>query len=182
MHDYIAFLRSINVGGHSLKMEQLRAIFAELGFSSVRTFIQSGNVFFATDLADRRSLESKIEAQLAAKLGFAVPVFVRPVPVLQKCVQTAPFRGEIAASGSRQLVMFLSKALTKEITWPHSSPNGEFEVIAVVQDIAFVRLHLRNGRSGNVTGYIEKEFGVRTTGRFYHTLQKMLAEQPPVES
>lgn len=175
-HDYVAFLRGINVGGHNLKMEQLRALFVEFGLSSVRTYIQSGNVFFSTDLADMRSLENRLEVHLAAKLGFAVPVFIRSVPVLQKCVQTALFRGEVAASDSRQMVMFLSKALPKQVSLPHSSPSGEFEVIAVVQGIAFVRLHLRNGRSGNVTGYIEKEFGVKTTGRFYHTLQKMLLE------
>lgn len=100
---------------------------------------------------------------------------MRSVSSLKKCIQYAPFRGEEADDTSRKMVMFLSNLLPKDVELPHISPTSEFEVIAVVQDIAFVRLHLRNGRSGNVTGYIEKTFGVRTTGRFYHTLQKMLA-------
>ena len=42
---YIALLRGINVGGHVVKMERVRELFAELGFTNVRTYIQSGNVF-----------------------------------------------------------------------------------------------------------------------------------------
>ena len=43
---YVAFLRAINVGGHVVKMEVLRAHFESLGLSSVDTFIASGNVIF----------------------------------------------------------------------------------------------------------------------------------------
>jgi len=175
-NNYVAFLRGINVGRHSVKMERLRALFTELGLAHVRTYIQTGNVFFETADDDVRSLEAKIEAHLSAKLGFAVPVFIRSVSALQKCIQDASFRGDTVDDGSRQLVMFLSNPLPPGLKLPHISPTGEFEVIAVVHDAAFVRLHLRHGRSGNVTGYIEQTYGVRTTGRFYHTLQKMLFE------
>ncbi len=44
----IAFLRGINVGGHLVKMGCLRELFTELGFTHVRTYIQSGNAFFET--------------------------------------------------------------------------------------------------------------------------------------
>ena len=172
----VAFLRGVNVGGHSVRMERLRTLFIELGFTDVHTYIQSGNVFFKTTIADTRLVESTIEAHLLATLGFAVPVFIRSVLLLQKCIQKADYRGEVVDNNSRQMVMFLSKPLPKVLVLPHISPTGEFEVIAVIQDIAFVRLHMRNGRSGNVTGYIEKTFGVKTTGRFYHTLCKMLLE------
>ena len=46
MSQYIAFLRGINVGGHRVKMDRLRAIFIELGLQDVSTFIASGNVLF----------------------------------------------------------------------------------------------------------------------------------------
>jgi uncharacterized protein (DUF1697 family) len=176
-NSYVAFLRGINVGGHIVKMASLRGLFVELGLTNVRTYIQSGNVFFESDQVDLHALASKIEVQLSAKLGFTVPVFVQSVLTLQKCIRRADLRGETVDANSRQLVMFLSNPLPKGLGLPHMSPTGEFEVIAVVHDIAFVRLYQRNGRSGNVTGYIEKKFGVRATGRFYHTLQKMLTTE-----
>ena len=43
---YIALLRGINVGGHTVKMERLRGLFGELGLERVRSYIQTGNVFF----------------------------------------------------------------------------------------------------------------------------------------
>jgi len=46
MTRYIAFLRAINVGGHTVKMDTLRALFESLGFLNVETFIASGNVLF----------------------------------------------------------------------------------------------------------------------------------------
>ena len=45
----IAFLRAINVGGHTVKMDHLRQLFESLGFSGVETFIASGNVVFETN-------------------------------------------------------------------------------------------------------------------------------------
>ena len=41
-----AFLRAINVGGHVVKMDALRRHFEQMQFTSVQTFIASGNVVF----------------------------------------------------------------------------------------------------------------------------------------
>jgi uncharacterized protein (DUF1697 family) len=46
MPRFIAFLRAIHVGGHTIKMDALRQHFESLGFSNVETFIASGNVIF----------------------------------------------------------------------------------------------------------------------------------------
>jgi uncharacterized protein (DUF1697 family) len=46
MNKHIAFLRAINVGGHTVKMDTLRQLFESLGFTNVETFLASGNVIF----------------------------------------------------------------------------------------------------------------------------------------
>src|SRR5579872_787535 len=74
---YIAFLRGINVGGHTVKMERLRQLFTELGLAHVRTYIQSGNVFFETTDSDRARVTGTIEEHLHKVLGYEVPVFLR---------------------------------------------------------------------------------------------------------
>jgi|GEM_PF-4387779 len=38
MTKYIAFLRAINVGGHTVKMDTWRGLFESLGFSNAETF------------------------------------------------------------------------------------------------------------------------------------------------
>ena len=42
MTRYIAFLRAINVGGHTVKMDHLRQLFESLGFSEGETFLARG--------------------------------------------------------------------------------------------------------------------------------------------
>jgi uncharacterized protein (DUF1697 family) len=73
----IAFLRAINVGGHTVTMAQLRKEFEALGLTDVETFIASGNVIFTPRLADVPALEKQIETRLRASLGYEVATFVR---------------------------------------------------------------------------------------------------------
>src|SRR5215216_2224735 len=74
---WIALLRGINVGGHTVTMARLRQLFAELGLANVRTYIQSGNVFFDGGAEDRSVLRPQIEAHLQTAMGYAVPVCLR---------------------------------------------------------------------------------------------------------
>ena len=48
MTRWVALLRAINVGGRTVKMDRLRALFEELRYANVETFIASGNVLFDT--------------------------------------------------------------------------------------------------------------------------------------
>jgi len=75
---YVAFLRAINVGGHTVKMDALRRLFEDMGAANVETFIASGNVIFdSADAAER--LERRLEAGLEKALKFPVGTFVRTV-------------------------------------------------------------------------------------------------------
>jgi uncharacterized protein (DUF1697 family) len=77
MHDYIAFLRGINLGKRRPEMAELRALFGKMKFTGIATFIASGNVIFSGKSADRRQVEDQIEAQLKKSLGYDVDTFVR---------------------------------------------------------------------------------------------------------
>ncbi len=62
MSIYVCLLRGINVGGKNLiKMPALAASFESLGFSNVRTYIQSGNVIFSVDGPEDSKLEDFME-------------------------------------------------------------------------------------------------------------------------
>ncbi|MBL8794113.1 MAG: DUF1697 domain-containing protein [Planctomycetia bacterium] len=62
MATYIALLRGINVGGNVLRMERLRAIWAELGFPHARTYVQTVTVMFEAG-------GSPLQKQLDLNLG-----------------------------------------------------------------------------------------------------------------
>ena len=73
---YVAFLRAINVGGHTVKMDRLRKLFEQSGGRNVETFIASGNVLFDSG-AKPAALESRLERHLETALGFPVATFLR---------------------------------------------------------------------------------------------------------
>ena len=94
---YIALLRGINVGGHTVKMERLRGLFGELGLERVRSYIQTGNVFFESDEADTRTLQATIERHLRAALGYEVATCLRTVAEVEQLLARDPFK-EIAVT------------------------------------------------------------------------------------
>jgi uncharacterized protein (DUF1697 family) len=95
MAKYVAFLRAINVGGHVVKMEQLRELFSGLKFANVETFIASGNVIFDTKSAPDQKLEQKIEKHLKAALGYEVGTFVRSTDEIRAIGEFPAFSSEM---------------------------------------------------------------------------------------
>ena len=78
MPRYAAFLRAINVGGHTVKMDRLREVLAPLRLSNLETFIASGNVIFETRAAPEK-LEERIAQTLEAGLGYPVKTMLRTI-------------------------------------------------------------------------------------------------------
>jgi len=111
MARYIAFLRAINVGGHTVKMDVLRQFFEALGFSNVETFIASGNVVFETAAKNTHTLEKKIEQQLRAALGYEVATFIRTEAELAAIAQCQPFPPSQREAASAFNIAFLAEPL-----------------------------------------------------------------------
>lgn len=108
---YAAFLRGMNVGGHRLSNEQLRAHFATMGFSDVATFRASGNVVFAGGQDSPQQIRERIEQGLAGLLGYAVPAFIRSGEEIREIAASQPFpAGEVSASkGKLQVAMLFER-------------------------------------------------------------------------
>lgn len=91
MDKYIAFLRGINVGGKNIiKMDSLKKEFEEMGFSSVKTYIQSGNVLFESDIDNQNKIEERIENTLAKKFKYKAKVLVRSKKEIKNTISSFP--------------------------------------------------------------------------------------------
>jgi uncharacterized protein (DUF1697 family) len=74
---YVALVRAVNVSGTGkLPKEELKAMGEACGFDNVRTFINSGNLLFRSDLAEG-VVKERIEGMLSTYFGKPVPAFVR---------------------------------------------------------------------------------------------------------
>lgn len=111
MPRYAALLRAINVGGRTVKMEELRALFETMPLRRVESVIASGNMLFESASADTAKLESRIEATLEKSLGYQVGTFIRTGPELAVIAALEPF----ALSGDDKVhVVFAREPLSTE--------------------------------------------------------------------
>lgn len=84
---YVALLRGINVGGNKkVEMKKLAAVFTELGYTDVRTYINSGNVIFSSSKKDFAC----IEPALKHTFGFPIEVIVRDAKNITSLVKKIP--------------------------------------------------------------------------------------------
>ena len=74
MPTYISLLRGINVSGQKrILMTDLKELYEKLGFSDVKTYIQSGNVVFNFDKTSATKLQQLVFDKIQSKYGFEVP-------------------------------------------------------------------------------------------------------------
>ena len=116
MPRYVALLRGINVGGKNLiKMPALKACFEANGFDDVATYIQSGNVVFASPETRVTGLTARIEAMLAETFGYQATVVVRTRTQMRAVVDRAPKGFGAEPAKYRYDVIFLKGPLTARV-------------------------------------------------------------------
>lgn len=172
---YIALLRGINVGGHNVKMDALRALFTELGFVQVCSFIQSGNLFFETVETDRVALRKTIEQHLESSLGYTVPTCLRTLAESATILQRDPFKAISLTPETRFAVTLLPQPTAVELPLPYLTPDGGYELIDQTPSELFVVWHLKNSRPAGSYGLIEKKVQTQGTTRFWHTFADIVA-------
>ncbi len=174
MTEYLAFLRAVNVGRRTVKMERLRASLEALGLDDVGTYINSGNVWFRSRRSARPALATAIEARLAEDFGFDVPVALRTVDEVEAVAAGDPFAGVEVTEHTRLCVAF-AVAEPVAVDLPCVSPKGDVEILDVTGPDAFVVLRQQPGRPVNAGPFLERALGVPSTTRFFHTTAKIAA-------
>lgn len=111
MASFVALLRAVNVGGTGkLPMSELKAMCEELGFTSVRTYIASGNVVFASRKSEA-AVKAALEKRLQSYAGKAVGVLVRTAGEMAQVSADNPFS---KAAPNRTMAIFLDEAPPKD--------------------------------------------------------------------
>ena len=96
MKTYISILRGINVSGQKkIIMTDLKALYEDLGFEDVITYIQSGNVVFKSSkkMTDTK-LAKMIEERIVEKYDFQVPVIIRTLDELKRATEINPYKND----------------------------------------------------------------------------------------
>ena len=161
---YVALLRGINLGKlNEVDMKSLKALFEDMDFQNVETYIQTGNVLFDNIACD----EHQIELTLKKTYGFDIPVTIRSKAELLTVQQQPIF------SRDNVYIIFLKEQISK----------GQHELLKTIIDEEFVLLeqktiiinHSKNHHQTKYTNtFFENKLKMTSTLRNRNTVNKIL--------
>jgi uncharacterized protein (DUF1697 family) len=166
----IALLRAINVAGHQMvSMADLRDMLTKLGFSNVKSLLNSGNLVFDSK-KKAPAVEQLLEKECARRLGCATDFFVRSADEVEAIIEANPFRKETKDDPGHVIVMFLKDAsdgasLQKAIKGREIARGKGKQIYIYYPDGV--------GRSKLTNALIEKTLDTRSTGRNWNTVLKL---------
>lgn len=177
MPKYVAFLRAINVGGHTVKMDHLRGLLDSRGLANVETFIASGNVIFDSKTKNAEALEQKIANYLKEMLGYEVATFVRTVEEVAQVANYKPFPdAELDAEGNVLYVGFVTAEPDKHAKAKLISLSNEVNGFHFQGREVYWLRRTKVGQSEYAGSLFEKKLGQPMTFRNATTVRKIAAK------
>jgi uncharacterized protein (DUF1697 family) len=180
-----AFLRAINVGGHTVKMGELRRISEALGLQKVETFIASGNLIFETEQTGRELLELALASQFQKELGYAVATFVRTPAELAAVAAFQAFPQSSLDAAESYNVAFLSKAPDVQAQQKLLALKNDIDDFHCSRQEIYWLCKKKQSESKFSNAVLEKTLGQQTTLRGIQTIRKLVAKYaealPPKE-
>ncbi len=180
MTTYIAVLRGINVGGHKpVAMSDLRGLLEELGFSDVRTLLQTGNLVFPGGARTGGALERLLETEAAKRLDLKTTFLVRTAKEWQAVIAKNPFREEAKSDPGHLVVAFLKDAPQASAVRSLQAAIRGPEIIRAQGKQLYIVYPAGIGRSKFTNKLIEDTLDTRATGRNWNTVLKLAALAGP---
>ena len=173
MPTYISLLRGINVSGQKIvPMVDLKALFDKLGLKKAKTFIQSGNVVFESEVP-AAELVSNIEQGIKKRFGFDVTVIVRTLAQLTKAVSASPYKQ--LKDGERVYISYLAESPSKEGVKALQAQVSDKEEFTIGKTEVYILVRDGFGNSLFSNNFLEKKLGVRATTRNMQSSEKLIA-------
>jgi len=175
MTTFISILRGINVSGHRMiKMDALRQLYTEMGFSNVQTYIQSGNVVFQYKKVKLLELEKNIAKKISEKSGFDVPVIVKEYEELKLIIKNNPFLKDKTKDTSHLHVTFLSAKPDKANFEKIKEGQYQADEFHLVDKSIYLYCPNGYGNSKLTNSFFESKLKVTATTRNWRTTNELI--------
>ena len=174
MPTYISLLRGINVSGQKkVPMAELREVYEALGFASVQTYIQSGNVIFQSEETKVAVLRDRLEEAIRQFFGFDVVVLLKTAEGLRQVVEHPLFSSR-SETINYLYITFLAARPDPARVAALSPPEPGGDEFQVVNREVYVFCPNGYGRTKLNTTFFERALKVHATTRNGKTTRKLL--------
>lgn len=172
---YVALLRGINVGGNNkIKMADLKLVLTQLGLSSVRTYIQSGNVIFDVEESSKSQLEHLIANGIKEHFKIDVPVIVKTREELVVIIENNPFTDSNDLESNKVYFVMLKNLPEPKHIDIMNGFGFENETFLYTTGCVYLRCGLGAGKAKCNNNFFESKLKVVATTRNYRTLTKLI--------
>lgn len=168
---YIALLRGVNVGrAKRIAMADLRKLVESLGYTDVRSLLNSGNIVFdASVTADEAA--AAIDDALVLRLGIVARVFVLDRDAICAIVDDNPLI-EVAHDHSRLFAFFLPGEAERAVAACLCGQGWAPDMVAMGRHAAYVWCPDGMLDSAAAAAF-GKQLGDATTSRNWNTMKKL---------
>jgi uncharacterized protein (DUF1697 family) len=168
----IALIRGINVGkAKRVTMSDLRELCLNLGFTGVKTLLNSGNIVFAANRMKPEKSASLIEDALFESVGISAKVIVITAADLSAIIKENSI-AKLAMDPSRLLVSVLADPSDAKKLKPLEKQNWKPEALAVGKRAVYQ--WCPDGiLAGKTIQTVARELGDAVTARNWSTILKL---------
>jgi uncharacterized protein (DUF1697 family) len=171
---YLALLRGVNVGGaNKVSMADLRAALQGAGMTAVRTYINSGNVIFSTEVLDRVQLTGILTQAIHARTGLDADMQLRDAGELSAIVGAIPAEWKNDDSMKCDVV-FLQADVDRASVLEEMGPRPGVEDAIYVPGAVIWRLDRKDAARNRLTRMVGTPLYKRVTVRNCNTTRKLL--------
>jgi uncharacterized protein (DUF1697 family) len=171
MSTYISLLRGINVSGHNMiKMPALKDLYEQIGFSNIKTYLQSGNVIFNAKSSEKKQLEQQISLAIKTSLELNISVIVLTAEELQKIIEKNPFPKDTAN-------LYLTYLATPPATFDELIITDKAlpgERVVFTPKVIYTYCAQGYGKTRIHTNFLESKLKVVATTRNWKTTNELL--------
>ncbi len=175
MPKYISLLRGINVSGQKIiKMNELVALYNDVGFNNVTAYIQSGNVVFSTTKTATQKLATRIEEKIKQHYSFEVSVLVLELLTFKSIVEHNPYSIATDKDSKQLYITFLYKPsvdTTIDALDKIKLPNEE---VTIANNAVYFYFAQGYGKTKMNNNFIEQKLKVIATTRNWKTCLQLL--------
>lgn len=177
MQTFISLLRGINVSGQKkIAMMDLKALYENLKFTDVTTFIQSGNVIFKSkEKLSNAGFAKRIEEAIFKKYGFDVPVIIRSEDEMKQVISANPFSKEKNIDEKKLHVTFLSEIPSEETAMSIQSIDFPPDRFIIRNKEIYLLIPGSYGETKISNAFFEKKLKIKATTRNWNTVNKLSA-------
>lgn len=173
---FLALLRGINVGGNNIiAKDDLRQCFEDLGFTNVRTYIQSGNILFRSNNSSVKELTAAVEAELSARFSYEAQAVILPHRKYKSAIAAAPNGWGTGEEQKHNAMFTLSSTTPRKVLALLGAPKFDIETVSTGPGVIFWSVSKQHQAKTTMMKLVKDPVYQQMTVRNHNTVFKLLA-------